>query len=189
MLPVTDLLNKPVITRDGRILGRLTALRVDEEWKIPLLAVSLNRDVAEKVEVRKPLFGSPRVFLDPSEVAALGDNVILDRSLAEVPESFLPAGKGMEAQRLLGRKVHGEEDYYFGDLSNLAVDSGRWRISEVLVDVRKKAADEMGLPMTVFGTFQAKVPVQKVEGVADHLRLAMGPDEFKRYVVKERSRT
>lgn len=188
MLPATDLFNKPVITRDGRILGKVASLRIDAQWKVPLLTLSLNRDVAEQVEVRKPLFGSPKVFLDPERVSALGDNAILDRSLEEIPDVFATTGTGVEAQKVLGRKVLGEEDTLFGSVENLVVDSGKWRITDVVVDVHRKAADAMGFPLTIFGTCHAKVPVKRVGEVSDRLRVAVGPDRFKEYVVKERSR-
>lgn len=186
MLSVTDLISRPVITRDGRILGRVHSLRVSPKWDVPLVTVALNRDVADELDVRKPLFGTPKVFLDPEGVAALGDNLILERPLEEIPDTFVAAGMGEEAQKVLGRKVYGEDAYYFGEVTNLLLDSGKWRIHDLLVDVHRKAADAMGFPMTLFGTCTAKVPIQAVE-TADPIQVPVGPDEFKKYVVKERA--
>ncbi|MEE9267964.1 MAG: hypothetical protein V3U70_00995 [Thermoplasmata archaeon] len=188
MTTVKDILNKTVITRDARVLGKLGSPLVDDAWKVPQLSILLNRDVADRLEIRKPFFGSPRIFVEPSEVSSLSDNLVLTRKLEEMPDHIQKRGVGTEAQSLLGRRVQGEEEYAFGDTEDLTIDRAHWRISELIVDVRRKAADDMGYPMTIFGSCKAKVPVRVVEEVKDTLRLAVGPDEFKNYIVRTRSR-
>ena len=42
--------------------------------------------------------------------------------------------------------------------------------------------------MTIFGSCTAKVPVRVVEEMKDTLRLSVGPEDFKNYIVKTRSR-
>ncbi|MDX1534792.1 MAG: hypothetical protein R3291_04160 [Thermoplasmata archaeon] len=188
MTTAKDILNKTVITRDARVLGKLGSPLVDLEWKVPRLSILLSRDVADRLEIRKPFFGSPRVFVEPSEVSSLTDNLVLTRKLEEMPDHIQKRGPGMEAQALLGRHVAGEEEYPFGETEDLAIDKAHWKVSELLVDVRRKAADEMGYPMTIFGSCKAKVPVRVVEEVKDSLQLSVGPDEFKNYIIKSRSR-
>jgi sporulation protein YlmC with PRC-barrel domain len=188
MLTCRQVINKPLITSDGRILGKVESVIVDDAWKIPLFSIYLERAVAEKFHIRRPLLGNPRSFLEPSEISALSDNVILKRRLVDMKEQLRERGQGVDASRLLGRKVSGEEGYYFGDLEDMTIDQARWRVLELVVEVKKKAADEMGFPMTLFGTCKAKVPVKRVEAVKDHIVLSIGPEDFKEYVVKERSR-
>ncbi|MFQ5838283.1 MAG: hypothetical protein ACE5HJ_05815 [Thermoplasmata archaeon] len=188
MLTCRQVINKTVITSDGRILGKMESVIVDDSWKIPLLSISLERSVAERFRIRKPILGTPKAFLPPSEVSALSDNVILERRLADMAEHLQERGAGMKVSKLLGRKVMGEDGYYFGDLDDMNIDQAHWKVSELILEVRKKAADEMGFPMTLFGTCKAKVPVKRVKEVRDHIYLSLGPSEFKEYVVKERSR-
>ncbi|MFQ6013708.1 MAG: hypothetical protein ACE5LS_08770 [Thermoplasmata archaeon] len=188
MTSAKDLLNRTVITRDARVLGKLGSPLVDDAWKVPRLSILLGREVAARMEIRKPLLGSPRVFVEPSEVASLSDNLVLKRKLDEVPDHLRERGVGVEAQSLLGRRVLGEEDYAFGDAEDLAIDRARWRVSDVIVDIRRRAADDMGYPMTIFGSCKAKVPIRMVGEVRDTLRLSVGPEEFKNYIVRRRSR-
>ncbi len=188
MLTARQVVNLPVITSDGRIVGKVASATVNEEWGVPHFALNLERNVADDAKIRKPLLGSPKGFLEPTEVDALSDNVILKRRLAEIPEVLQAKGAGTEVVRVLGRRVVGEEDYYFGDLQDVFLDPAHWRIPELLVEVRKKAADEMGFPMTLFGTCHAKVPVKRVESLADRLLLGLDPEGFKDYIVKEKAR-
>lgn len=187
MLTARQIVNLPVITSDGRIVGKVASATVGDEWGVPHFALNLERAVADQVKIRKPLLGSPKGFLEPTEVDALSDNVILARRLSEMGDVLRSKGLGMEATRLLGRRVTGEEDYYFGDLQDLFLDPARWRIADLLVEVRKKAADEMGFPMTLFGTCHAKVPVKRVDSLANHLELGLDPEGFKEYVVKQKA--
>ncbi len=188
MTTAKDILNKTVITRDARVLGKLGSPLVDDAWKIPRLSILLTRDIADRLGVRKPFFGSPRVFVEPSEVSSLSDNLVLTRRLDEMPDHLQKGGAGVEAQSFLGRRVEGEEAYPFGDTEDLVIDRAHWRVSDLLVDVRRKAADDMDYPMTIFGSCTAKVPVRVVEEVRDTLRLSVGPEEFKNYIVRTRSR-
>ncbi len=188
MLTCRQVINKTIITSDGRILGKLSSAIVDDEWRIPYFSVLLERNLAPTFNIRKPLFGSPRAFLEPKEVAAMSDNVILKRRLEEMSGYLMEKGLGVEAATVLGRKVVGEGGYYFGDLQDMVMDQARWRIPELVVEVRKKAADDMGFPMTLFGTCQAKVPVKRVEALRESVHLTIERDEFSQYVVKERGR-
>ncbi len=95
---------------------------------------------------------------------------------------------GMEGPKLLGRKVLGDHSYYFGDLEDMVLDRAHWRVSDLIVEVRKKASDDMGFPLTIFGTSKAKVPVKQVEAIRDHILLSLDPEGFREYVVKERLR-
>lgn len=188
MLTCRQISNKPVITSDGRILGKLASAIVDEDWVIPLFSIFIERGLAQKFHIRKPLFGGPKAFLEPKEVSALSDNVILKRKLLEMEEYLKEKGVGMEASRLLRRRVLGTDGYHFGELQDMVIDQAHWRISELFVEVRKKAADEMGFPMTLFGTCHAKVPVKRVETIKDSVLLSLGPDDFKEYIVKQKPR-
>lgn len=188
MLSARSLSTKTVITSDGRIVGRLGTAMVGRDWDIPLFLLLLDREVARRFHIRKPLLGAPKAFVSPEEVAALSDNVILSRPLDEMNGHLHAKGGGREAARMVGRKVLGEGGYYFGDLTDLTVDQGHWRVQELLVEVRKRAAEEMGFPLTLFGTCQAKVPVRRVEQAKDHVLAEMGPEGFKEYVIKEQAR-
>ncbi len=188
MLTCRQVVNKPIITSDGRMLGKVASATLEEDWSIPLLSILLERNVAQTFKIRRPLLGSPKAFIEPREVSALSDNVILKRGLEEMRDYLIDVGGAMEANGVLGRKVLGEEEYYFGDLQDLIIDQARWRISQLLVEVRKKAADDMGFPMTLFGTCHAKVPVKRVKAVTNSVLISLDPQGFKEYVVKERSR-
>lgn len=188
MLTCRQVVNKTVISSDGRILGRLASAFVDEEWRIPAFSILVERGVAETFRIRSPLFGGPRRFFEPSEITALSDNVILKRRLEEMREYLMDKGTGIEANNALGWKVLGEGNYHLGDLQDLAIDKGHWRMTDLVVEVRKKAADEMGLPMSIFGSLQAKVPVRQVESFSGQVILALNLEGFKEHVIKERSR-
>lgn len=180
--------SKTVITSDGRILGRMRTAMVDEDWAIPLFSIFLERELARKFRIRRPLLGNPRAYFKTGEVSAFSDNAILKRRLDELGDRLYPRGEGREATRMLGKKVLGEEGYNFGELADMSLDQAHWKIPELLVEVRKKAADDMGFPLTLFGTCHAKVPVKRVESFKDHINLSMGPDGFKQYIIKERHR-
>ncbi len=188
MLSCKSVATRTIITSDGRILGRVRTAMVDGEWRIPLFSLFLERELSRMFHLRRPLLGNPRAYIETGEISALSDNVVLKRRLDELEGEVRTKGEGREATKLLGRRVVGEGGYYFGDLADMSLDQAHWRVSDLLVEVRKKAADDMGFPLTLFGTCNAKVPVKRVESVEKQLYLSMGPDGFKEYIIKEKPR-
>ena len=89
-MKLSDLLGKEVVTSDGFKLGEVDDVLVDEgEWRVTDLVVSLTRQSARAVGLRK-ILGSVKVALPVGMTSGIGDVVTLSRSLEEVKPELRP---------------------------------------------------------------------------------------------------
>ncbi len=72
---LSTLLDKEVVTVDGKLVGKIIDVEVDEEWKAKELIVILKRYVASKLGIRFSL--RPKVAIAVAAVSGVGEYVTL----------------------------------------------------------------------------------------------------------------
>ncbi|MFW6067461.1 MAG: PRC-barrel domain-containing protein [Myxococcota bacterium] len=73
-----DILDKKVLTQDGRDVGHVEALELDTAgWRVPALRVKVRRDQLEGLGLKRPLIGGKAARIAVDQVADVTDHVIL----------------------------------------------------------------------------------------------------------------
>ncbi len=79
-----QLFGKNVITHDGAELGKVHDLELETtDWAIVAFVVRLERDVLERLHMRKPMIGTQERRVSVADVVGVSDNVVLSRPLSE----------------------------------------------------------------------------------------------------------
>jgi len=82
MKAVGDIIGKDVITQDGVDMGEVKDLDVDVgSWRVTGVVVKLNRDVLERLHMRRPMLGTQEILVATADVTGVSDRVVLSRSL------------------------------------------------------------------------------------------------------------
>ncbi len=82
---ISDLKGKMVLTADGKTVGILADLSIDEHsWKIGALVVEVDASVALLFNVKKRLLKAPRVKIATEKVEHLADVIKLRDELAHL---------------------------------------------------------------------------------------------------------
>ncbi|HVL49231.1 MAG TPA: PRC-barrel domain-containing protein [Candidatus Thermoplasmatota archaeon] len=82
---IEELRGRKVIDRHGDSLGQVRDVLIDDaQWSIEGIVVDVNRDVAEELNLKTPLFGGTSLTLDKAHVDTVGDNVILSVSRTDL---------------------------------------------------------------------------------------------------------
>ena len=82
-----ELSGKGVMTKDGREIGKLSDVEIDhEEWSVTAFLVKLDRDLLETFEMKKPMFGTVALPIPVDFIGALGDKLMLEKTLEELVE-------------------------------------------------------------------------------------------------------
>lgn len=93
-----DLVDKKILTQDGREIGHVEGLELDiESWHVRSLEVRLRRDTLEALNIKRPLFGTRTVRLGVGHVSGVTDTVVLKTKLEEVGALIGGADEGAEA--------------------------------------------------------------------------------------------
>jgi len=78
---------KKVVTSDGRVLGEVEDTEISvEDWTVTHVHVSLVNEVSEQFHFEKPFLGSVTVCLPVNTVEAVGEVIVLAKSLEDLRE-------------------------------------------------------------------------------------------------------
>jgi sporulation protein YlmC with PRC-barrel domain len=84
-MKVADLNGKQVITSEAQVLGEVEGVEIDVgEWKVTGLHINLEKEIIEKFDFKKPLFGSVIVRLPVTTIKAVGDVIALNKTIEEL---------------------------------------------------------------------------------------------------------
>ena len=84
-MKAADLVGKQVITSEAQVLGQVESVEVDiSTWTVSNLFVTLLKSVVEKLNFKKPLFGSVTVTLPVSAIKTVGDVISITESLQDL---------------------------------------------------------------------------------------------------------
>ncbi|MGE0791410.1 MAG: PRC-barrel domain-containing protein [Sandaracinaceae bacterium] len=79
--------DRDVLTQDGREIGKLSDIVIDHDsWKVVALTVRLDRDLLERFELKKPMFGTQELILPIGFISGVGDKIVLHQKLEAVIE-------------------------------------------------------------------------------------------------------
>lgn len=85
MEKISDIKGKMILTADGKTVGTVADLSIDENsWKIAALVVDVDPAVASLFGVKKKLLKAPRVKIATEKVEHLADVVKLRDALAHL---------------------------------------------------------------------------------------------------------
>lgn len=78
---------KRVITSDGQVLGEVEDTEINvEDWTITHVHVSLTKEISDQFHFEKPFLGSVTVCLPVSAIEAVGEVIVLEKTLEDLKE-------------------------------------------------------------------------------------------------------
>lgn len=85
MEKISDLRGKAIVTADGKSVGKVTDLSIDERsWRVAAIIVDVEPSLASLFGVKKKLLKSPRVKIASEKVEHVGDVVKLRDELQQL---------------------------------------------------------------------------------------------------------
>lgn len=80
-----DLKDKKVLTADGTELGEVEVVHVDTAtWHVVTIGVKIRRDMLERLNLERPMFGSQVVQISIDQVAGVSDALILKAAAKDI---------------------------------------------------------------------------------------------------------
>ncbi|HEY3359089.1 MAG TPA: PRC-barrel domain-containing protein [Polyangia bacterium] len=87
MARISELVGTKVISQDGRVVGEIAGFEVDTDaWRVVGLVLRVERDLLERLHLKKPLLGSQQITIPIRHVAGVSDTVVLGLPLAGLGE-------------------------------------------------------------------------------------------------------
>lgn len=84
----------------------------------------------------------------------------------------------VSAGQLKGRTVIDSRGTAIGEVEDVAIDPSGWRVSGIMVNVRKEVADSLRLDRRMFGGTHLQVATERIESVGDAVLLNVDTAEM-----------
>ncbi len=88
-------------------------------------------------------------------------------------------------ENLRGRSVIAADGQVIGEISALFLDSERWSVESLQVELRKDIADQLGAVRSMFRAGSLEIPIGMIQSVGNTVVLSASSDELRRVVPGE----
>jgi sporulation protein YlmC with PRC-barrel domain len=170
---ISDLKGKAIITADGKSVGELVDVSIDERsWRVVSIIVDVEPSLASLFGVGMKLLKSPLVRIAAGTVEHVGDVVKLAVELDQL-EVEPRGGQGTVAvtgAELVGKDVITSDGRNVGTVTDVSIDTQRMRVRDLRVAIDRRMAEELGLLKDGKGS-QFLIKTEHIRGVGDHVML------------------
>ncbi len=88
-IEIGPLERKNVITAEGRVIGQLTGAYIDtRSWMVSWIVLQLNKDIMDKLNVKKSFFRTPKARINTNLVRVMSDTVQLNVPMADLAKNL-----------------------------------------------------------------------------------------------------
>lgn len=81
---------RTVVAGDGRVVGEITTLFLDEAWRVESLQVKLRKDIADQIGANRSVFHAGKVEIPVRMIQSVSDTIVLSVATDELRQ-ILPA--------------------------------------------------------------------------------------------------
>ena len=105
-MPDESIHQMSVVEQHGRTIGVVAEVLVDTDaWTVSHLKITLNREVLDDLNLKKPLFGTQTIRIPSSELAGAQDVLVLKRKLKDLKfDGGTPAGQSWSGMLFSSKK-------------------------------------------------------------------------------------
>ena len=93
----------------------------------------------------------------------------------------------MEYKEIEGKEVLGKLAHLVGKVSGLEIDTTNWKVTHLVLDVEKKAVEDLGLKKPLIGSAKATVPTEMIHAISDRIILKNESIDELKSVIKQKS--
>ena len=159
---------KEVISQDGKVIGKVRGLAVNEDWSIRGLNLRMSSKVIEPLGFKRPLIGRLKKEVKVNDIQALSDKLMLKWDFETLAGHLHPYNDNRDATKLVGMEVVDSESFRIGEVKGLLFDEQRWIMDSIILDIDEDVLHRTGLdrPMLKGKNVQLKAEyIHQVTGV------------------------
>lgn len=173
MKNMSDMYKKEIVTTSGRVLGTLDGFAVKNDWTVSGLTVKINNDVMADLGLTKPFLGSLRLDVGVNHVKAMGDNIVLNKSIPDLNGHLTEYHENNNASNIVKMEIVDSKGRDVGAVEDVILDDKLWRIPSVLVSVNKEVSEILNVKKPLLSNSKVSLSTQHINGAWDKVMLSV----------------
>ena len=164
---------KEIVTTGGRILGTLDGFALKNDWSVSGLTVKINNDVMADLGLTKPFLGSLRLDIGVNHVKAMGDNIVLNKSIPDLNGHLTEYHENNNASNVVKMEIVDSKGRDVGAVEDVILDDKLWRIPSLLVSVNKDVSEILNVKKPLLSNSKVSLSTQHINGAWDKVMLSV----------------
>lgn len=162
---------KEVVSKDGKIIGKIRGVAVTPNWSIRGLNIKLESDVIETLGFKKPFIGGLKKEVLVADVQALSDNAVLKRSLSELGAVLNRYSENSDAAKLLDMEIVDAEGMDVGRIEGMMINEKNWKVDSIILSIDREVIPRTDLDSAVIHNKEIFLKTRYVASVGDVVML------------------
>ncbi len=171
MVCLSDIRKMEVLSSDGRVIGKVDDVTIDDEWSVKGLTLKLDKDVARSMGKQPPALSALKLEVGLDIIKSLGDKVVLNLPLAELG-AHVKAQEGVRrVSSFVGMGVVSTEGKILGTVSDISIEMQSWKMPSIQISVPREVLDELKAKKPVLGKGTLSLSMVHVKSIKDYVML------------------
>lgn len=151
------MLKMRVVTMDGKYLGKLNDISVNENSKeIVMVQIEIQKKAAKEMGVEVKILSSPTIWISRGDVKAIEDVVLLNEEVGHLKSYFKDRKftaehppSGVPIKQFLDKEVVTVDGIIIGTVADAVLDTRKWEMLSLTLKADKRRLEELGLPKSI----------------------------------------
>jgi sporulation protein YlmC with PRC-barrel domain len=173
MKNISEMYKKDIVATDGRILGTLEGVAVNNDWTVSGLTMKIDKDAFEDLGAKKPFLGTLRLDVGVDHIKAMGDNIVLNKPIKDLGRFLTAYKENNNASNLLKMDIVDAKGRDVGAVQDVLLDDKHWNIPSVLVSVNKDISDILNVKKPMLSNTRVSLSTMHISGAGDKVMLSV----------------
>ena len=173
MKNISEMQKKKVMATDGRLLGTFEGVAVNDDWTVSSLTVKIDNDAMGVLGTKKPFLGALRLDVGVKNIKAMGDNIVLNKTLKEMGGLLTVYRENNDSSNLLKMEIVDAKGRDVGKIDEIILDEKAWNIPKVLMSVNKEVSEILRVKKPLFSNTMVSLPTHNISGSGDKIMLSV----------------
>jgi sporulation protein YlmC with PRC-barrel domain len=171
MVSLSELKKMEVISADGKVIGTVQDVAINDKWNITGFTVKLDNDVAKGLGKQTPVMSALRLEIGVQQIKSIGDKVVLWKPLKELGEHLTKHEGVDKISRYINMKVLGTGGMVLGQVQDVQLEPSTWKMPSLYVSVAREVMDHMKMKKPLIGKGHLTLSMVHVSSIKDYVML------------------
>ncbi|MEM4728948.1 MAG: PRC-barrel domain-containing protein [Thermoplasmata archaeon] len=171
MVCLSEIKKMEVLSSDGRAIGHVDDITIDDKWSIKGFTLKLDKEVARSMGKQTPLLSALKLDVGLDIIKSIGDKVLLNQPVSELGAHMKTQEGVRRVSSFMGMKVVSTEGKILGKVDDIAFEPYTWKMPSLHITVPRDVLDALKAKKPILGKGTLSLSMVHVKSIKDYVML------------------